>query len=472
MAPRMTLRLLADGTSSILRVLLPTTLLLSAPFAWAGDLVVVSTGAPVVVLRGGEVVGTTPLTLPGLPEGKVELGFRQALLSATVFTQVVTVPTTGGIQVSVNLPERTASTVAMAPAVQAPATAAPPVVPAATAPVVPVAAQPTGPVGDIYVTSVPPGAVIFVDGAATGAVTPFVIRGVSVGTHAVEARSDCGRASASLTVVNATIARADLALVELTGSLNVTAGVPGSRVILDGMDVGGVPLMLEAVTCGPHAVAIRAPGYLEATSTVTVRGDELLNLVVDTGTPAPVGASAPAKGTVVNLSLRKEEFGTLVLDVTPLEAALTVDGVEVGAGPRSIERVAAGSHVVAGLLDGYEPLSVTVLVEPESIGRATLALVPAVPRGAKNKPNGKLVGRVALNVGISAIGLGAGGYGLVRFLAANEAYERYGTVPSDNAAAAIFANEVAPARTQAIIGGSVGVLGIIAASGLWVTTEF
>lgn len=442
---------------SLLHPLVPAMLLLTASSAWAGDLVIQSTGAPVFVVRGGEMVGSTPLTLPGLPGGRLELGFREAALSTTVFTQVVTVPESGVLQLEVNLPQRTANVASMPPLV----------------PPVPVGKEVPG--GDIYVTSVPPGASIFVDGNPTGAATPFVVRGVPVGKHTVEARTDCARASASLTVAGQLIARADLALVAQTGSLVVSAHVPDSRVFLDGVEVGVAPLTLGALSCGPHAIAVRAPGYLETTSDITVLGDEALNLVVSNGTvPLSPASGAMPPGRVVQISLRKEEYGTLVLDVSPLEAELVVDGVDVGAGPRSIERVAAGPHTVSGRSTGYDPKSIEVLVEPRSITRAALTLVPSAPQPAtKNKPpGGPPLGRVALNVGVSVVGLGAGTYGIARLLAASEAYERYETVPSDAAAAAIYANEVAPSRLQAIIGGSAGLVGILAASGLWITTEF
>ncbi len=451
-------------------------LLLTASSAWAGDLNVLSTGAPVFVVRSGEIVGPTPLTLPDLPEGKVELGFRESPLSTTAFTQIVMVPKTGVLRLEVNLPARIASSVsgqsatAMDAAVRA--SAVPMQTPESLSP-------PETPSGEIYVTSVPSGATIFLDGNQASATTPLMLRGVAVGKHTVEARTDCARASTSMTVAKQLIARADLTLVGLPGTLVVSADVSDSRVFVDGAEVGTAPLTISEVRCGLHAVAIRAPGYLETTSEITVSGGETVSLVVRDSSVSPALSNTPAPpGGVVSVLIRKEEFGTLVLDVTPLEAELAVDGIPVGAGPRSIERVAAGPHIVAGRLDGYDALSVEVLVEPRSIARATLALTLAstpnhVRHGSKPKaPSAKLIGRLALNVGVSSIALAGGAYGVARFLAANEAYGRYEAVPSDVAAEAIYANEVAPARVEAIVSGSVGVLGTIAASGLWLTTEF
>ncbi len=178
---------------------------LHAPAAWAGDLEIRSTGPAVMVMRGNSVAGTTPLLLKDLPEGAIELGFRETPLGATVFSQKVQVPATGTVALEVNLPQRTAiiaaatAPVAVAPAATpAPATAAAPAAPPA----------PAKPAGDIYVTSTPPGAAIWLDGKDSGMVTPNMIRGVDPGKHLVQVRTECTRAQIELTVANGVIARA------------------------------------------------------------------------------------------------------------------------------------------------------------------------------------------------------------------------------------------------------------------------
>lgn len=372
---------------SVWKMLVAAALSALAVPAWAGDLLVASTGAPVVVMRGAELVGTTPLTLADLPAGTVDLGFRDAPLSATAFTQRVTIPATGAVRLDVDLPARVATATAVAPAAPPTASASPATSPAASpasppAPA-PAPAKPPPPAGDIFVASTPAGATIYLDNAEIGQVTPFLVRAVAVGKHTVEARTACARGSTSLTVADQVIARADLTLTERPGSLAVSAGPPGTLVVLDGANVGTAPVAVKTVTCGQHALAIRAPGYLESTLTLDVHGDEAVNVAVGYGTVAPPPARA---GTTVPLILKKEEFGTLVLDVTPLETTLAVDGVSVGAGPRSLEHVAAGPHTVLGTLDGHTPLTVEVTVAPDVVTRATLTLVPAPAAPAAPAP--------------------------------------------------------------------------------------
>ena len=111
---------------SVWKVFVAAALSVLAVPAWAGDLLVASTGAPVVVMRGTELVGTTPLTLADLPAGTVDLGFRDGPLSATAFTQRVTIPATGTVRLDVDLPARVATATAVAPpATTSQATASP-----------------------------------------------------------------------------------------------------------------------------------------------------------------------------------------------------------------------------------------------------------------------------------------------------------------------------------------------------------
>lgn len=498
-------------------------LLCLAPLpAWAGDLSITSVGPPVVVLQGGKVLGTTPFTLDAVPAGPLELGFRETLLSATVFTQVLAVPGEGALYMQINLPERTAAFVdPPKPGAPAVATSAPAATPETTKPAVtppPPPAQPVaqaaapasatpaasgGGTGDIFVVTKKPGVAIFLDGKAVGASTPYMLRGVPAGQHTVQVRTDCARAGTSVQVTQGAIARADLEPVEVAGALFVNTLPSGARVLLDGMDEGKAPLTLKELTCGDHALVVRAPGFLEASRIVKVLGGDTVSVELvpmSSASPAP-DVPAPVDPLNVRLLIQKEEFGSLVLDVTPLEATVTVDGIEVGAGPRSIDKIAAGSHAVAGRLEGYLPMEFEIDVKPNAPSRAMITLTPmlapdvALP-GSLVQPStseattvaaatstSKLarppatpppawLGRAALNGGVTLVGIGAGVYSVLEYAKAADAYERFATVESDDAAQTIYSEQVTPARTRAFVAGGMGLAALAGAAGLWITTDF
>ena len=342
-------------------------------------------------------------------------------------------------------------------------------------------AAPAVATGDVFITSAPSGASVYLDGVATGSMTPFVIRGVALGSHTAEARTACARASSQVSVTNGTIVRADLALLEQPGALVISSVAPDTRVFVDGADVGKAPITLPDVTCGAHSVMFRAPNHLEAKATIQVAGYETLSIVVvDTAPTNPAPSQTP--GTVQVL-LPKEEFGTLVLDVTPLEAQLRVDGFDVGTGPRSLDRIATGVHSVSGSLEGYSPMTVDVRVTADAIARTTLTLqrpIPLTPveplpksKAEKRRSTGpNNAGRILLNAGVSALGIGAGVYSYDRFSAAKEAYGWFQTVPSEVAAQQLYTEDVVPNRVRGWVSAGASALGVVGATALWITTDF
>jgi len=213
------------------------------------------------------------------------------------------------------------------------------------------------------------------------------------------------------------------------------------------------PGSFRDLSCGEHTVAIRAPGYLEQSSTVKLPAFETLT---------------------VEVTLKKEEFGTLVVDITPLEASVKVDGIDVGVGPRSIERIATGPHTVEGSSNGYHPMTLDLTVEPDQVARANLSLIPLSQSLEPPTPKKEAgpVARIVLNSAVSLLGLGSTGFGVARFAGASAAFQDYQTVSSSVEAERIYAEEVVPMRTQAYIFGGTGIALLGGSAALWATTKF
>lgn len=274
----------------------------------------------------------------------------------------------------------------------------------------------------------------------------------------MQVRTECTRAQAEVTVNNGVIARVELIPATGTGILSVANTPPNSRVLIDGTEVGKAPGSFKEQSCGEHNVAVRAPGYLEEVRTVKIPAFEVVT---------------------IEMPLKKEEFGTLVVDVTPLEASVKVDQIEVGTGPRTLDHIATGPHTVEGSSDGYTPMSIEVTIQPNAVARANLSLQPIsastpspLPPVETSKPVANNTGRLILNSAVSVVGLGSTVFGVVRFMQANEALQTYQTVESDTEAERIYQEEVVPNRTQALIFGGVGIAALGGATGLWVTTKF
>lgn len=417
----------------------------------AGDLEIRAAGAaPATVVLDNRVVGQTPLTIKDLKEGDVVLGFREAPLGATAFTQAVHIPATGAVVWEVDLPRRTAKALTTEAGSAALPAATPP--PAAA----PEAPREKGKTGDLYITSTPVGGALLVDGKPIDPVTPAMLRGLAPGAHHVEIRTPCTRASADVIVTPGVITRAELSPVAGTGSLQLNGTPAGALVFVDGKESGVLPVLAPELSCGDHQVAVRAPGFLETARTLTVPAFET---------------------TTVQFDLRKEEFGTLVVDVTPLETAIRIDGVDVGTGPRTLENVATGAHQVEGLLDGYRTASKEVLVEANQIARTTLALEKQKPAKAK-KPKKVAtghpfpVGRVVVNSAVSVATVGAGFLAWNAYRNTSEAYDTYLATEDDKMSDQIYDEQVKPGAQRTVISGGLAAVGAVAAVVLWVKTDF
>lgn len=175
--------------------------------------------------------------------------------------------------------------------------------------------------------------------------------------------------------------------------------------------------------------------------------------------------------------LRKEEFGTLVVDLSPLEAQLLVDTIDLGPGPRTVERIAVGTHQVEGRVDGYTPLRQDVTITANAVIRLDLALtvVPAplpmtTPEVVQRDP--RPWARIAANSVVSAAAVGAGAMSFVRYQHARSAYDTSAAIESETEAEAYFTENVVPPRTQAAVLGIGALLGSGDATALWVTTDF
>lgn len=315
-------------------------------------------------------------------------------------------------------------------------------------------AQEAPPTGDLYATSALPAAVLWIDGQPRPEALPAMIRGLAPGPHRVEARTDCARDQATVEVVAGTIARAELAPVVGTAVLDLTGTPAGARVEVDGTEVGRLPARVEGLSCGPHQVAVSAPGHHPETHTL----------------PMPAWMV-----TTFEVALDPERFGTLVLDVTPLETRVRLDGVDVGAGPRTLDHVAVGLREVEGEAPGRRTQLQRVEVLPDQVTRVQMALdlpPPVTPPPPRPPRGGPSAGRLVLDGLVTAVGLGAGAYGLVSYLEAGRAYDRYEAEDDPDDADRLWEDQVVPAQTRALAFGAVGAAGLVTGAVLWATTDF
>lgn len=124
-----------------------------------------------------------------------------------------------------------------------------------------------------------------------------------------------------------------------TGAVALDVSPAGARVSIDGRPAGAAPLPELRLAEGHRALRIEAEGHVTIEDELVVVGRERRRVEVRL---AALDTAA-----------------TLRLDVTPPEARMMIDGLDVGSGTTE-RRVPSGGHVVEARLEGHRPYLASV----------------------------------------------------------------------------------------------------------------
>jgi hypothetical protein len=424
-------------------------LLAAAPLRLeAAETAIVAPDTTATVLIDGEVAGETPLQLDELPAGSHEIALKATQFGPVIFTQTVEVPEEGAVTITVNMSARTlALSIADAPEPEPAPAEETAELPVEEAPDEPPAPSPevAVDVGELYVSTAQEGARIFLNDEDTGQVTPSLLEGVAVGEHVVRVQTDCARAVRSVVLRKDLIERLEMTMEAGSGDLQINAQPEGASIFLDGEEVGQAPLLLEDVACQEHEVVLRAPEHLESRRILLT----------------------PAFGvTTLGVELEEEQYGTLVIAVNPLNAAVLIDNIEAGSGPMTLEDVGAGPHTLSARLDGYEAHEADINVVPDEVTRVDITLQPESSGLSGPLP------RILLNSAVT----GAGAYlavdALISYGTASSNFDVYLDQPDNVAAEYYYEREVQPYRSRALTRGIGSAVLLGSSAVLWMRTDF
>jgi hypothetical protein len=141
--------------------------------------------------------------------------------------------------------------------------------------------------GGMNLQSVPDGASLMVNGEYRGK-TPLKISGLSPGNYAVTfSRFGFREVATQVTVDPGTIAEVNATLQPETGTLVVNSTPPGARVLLDGINAGLSPVLLENISADHHTVSLEKDGYTAAVREVRIDAGQVSPVEVSLD-PVPV----------------------------------------------------------------------------------------------------------------------------------------------------------------------------------------
>jgi len=148
----------------------------------------------------------------------------------------------------------------------------------------------------------------------------------------------------------------------------VVRSVPdGSAVTVDGEFRGATPLTLRNLMLGERMIEIASLGYDTRQQLVTLTGEHPARSIdVEL---SPVGTADP-------VALAGTAPGALRVLTRPSEARVFIDDNLVGTAPLLLPGLAAGSHRVRLELDGHQPWSSSIQIEPNQRFRIAVTLEP------------------------------------------------------------------------------------------------
>ncbi|MFH1963116.1 MAG: carboxypeptidase regulatory-like domain-containing protein [bacterium] len=192
--------------------------------------------------------------------------------------------------------------------------------------------------GSLSVNTIPSGAWIYLDGAATNKITPAVLS-VALGTHTITLTRDWCETWKDMIVVNKE--QAVSLDVVLCGSISITSDPSGAAVFIDGTTTTKTtPCSLSMIPSGTHTITLSKDGYETWVETITL----------STNTT-----------TLVNASLRV--YGSISITSTPSEAAIFLDGIAANkTTPAALTNVPYGTHTITLIKDGCQVWSGTITV--------------------------------------------------------------------------------------------------------------
>ena len=232
----------------------------------------------------------------------------------------------------------------------------------------------------LTVQSIPDHVAVSIDGTLIG-VTPLSGYELSCGNHTVFLAAN-GYADfvveKTLERGNPEVVIANMQRLDDRGTVYITTDPPGGNLYIDGVLKGTTPILVDALTPGPHAVLIRKTNYEDYTDTIT----------------ADPGRIPEYHESLIPLP----QTGFLGIVSVPDNATAYIDGAVFGTTTTRLLRVPAGTHQLLVQKPGYRNYTQTLEIAGGSSGlvQADLEKIPddgtlivdSAPSGASVYLNG------------------------------------------------------------------------------------
>jgi len=238
--------------------------------------------------------------------------------------------------------------------------------------------------GSLMVESDPANATIFFDGKEIGT-TPEIVMSSAKGTHTVEVRMkgyDLWKREVDIEPGTENSLTAILQL--KTGYLNIKSKPSGAIIFINDEEAGPAPKTITKLLPGTYKIEVKMDGYKSCCENVEVNADKQNQL------------DAVLQILTGSLNIKSE----------PSNAAIIVDGNEVGNTPANITDLVPGKHLVKISMEGYENWSESLELSPDKKNQITAILqqltgslnIKSKPSNATIIVDGNEVGNTPANI--------------------------------------------------------------------------
>lgn len=188
------------------------------------------------------------------------------------------------------------------------------------------------PVTRLDLISTPPGASIRIDHKPVGD-TPQSITNMTEGIHLIQLQKTGYRPVIENMMIKKDVTQVrSFTLEPLPGLALVTSKPEGAEVSYNNASLGQTPLLLTTLTPGTHRLTLSLPGFQ----------NKNVDLVIEDRTPVQL---------MVDLT---SASGTLLIESTPADTEVFINGISRGKTPVTIDRIPEGSVKIALKIAGYE----------------------------------------------------------------------------------------------------------------------
>ncbi len=187
--------------------------------------------------------------------------------------------------------------------------------------------------GQVYVTTVPPDATVFCNGANRGQ-TPTTLLDLSAGDHLLRIVKPGFRdVLRTVSLQAGERAALDLRLEPQTAMLLIHTRPPGADLDLNGASIGKSPLLLRECPLGQHQLTARVAGHLPRMVNVSVAD------------PVPQKIEIPLTSDSARIRIAS----------APPGAVVALDGSVIGKTPLDLPALISGKHILEMTLAGHAP---------------------------------------------------------------------------------------------------------------------